>query len=146
MKEVGLVATASSSGAATFPVTIGITGPQKSIYAGSSATVLINIKEFDDVLAVPSMALRQDDSGTYVYKLVDGNRVKTAIKTGTTFGMQTQVTSGLAEGDVVEIVTPTRSSTGTGNRPGGNFEIPPGGVVFDGGGPSVSFSAPDGSK
>jgi len=131
---VGRVASAQSSGAATFPVTIDVTGRRKDVYAGSSATVEIIVKQVDDVLAVPTMALRQDGDETYVYKMVDGKRVKTAVETGATYGMQTEVTSGLAEGDVVEIVSFTRTP-GSGGQQGNEVQLPPGGVVFDDGGP-----------
>ena len=101
--SVGRVATAQDNGAATFPVTVDVTGRRKDVYAGSSATVEIIVEQVDDVLAVPSMALRQDDEGTYVYKMVDGQRVRTAVTTGATYGMSTEVISGLEEGDEVEL-------------------------------------------
>src|SRR4029079_18822093 len=43
--DVGLVAEASSSGAATFPVTVTVTGAQAKLYAGTSATVSIITKQ-----------------------------------------------------------------------------------------------------
>ncbi|MFT4011126.1 MAG: efflux RND transporter periplasmic adaptor subunit [Nocardioidaceae bacterium] len=109
---VGRVATAQDSGAATFPVTIQVTGRRKDLYAGTSATVEIITKQVDDVLTVPTMALHQDGDETYVEKVVDGKTVKTVVKLGETYGQSTEVKSGLADGDVVELVSFQRSSGG----------------------------------
>lgn len=140
VKAVGRVAVAQDDGAATFPVTVEVTGRRPAtgagaLYAGSSATVEIIVKQVDDVLAVPSMALRQDGETTYVYKLVDGRRVRTAVQTGQTFGASTEVRSGLSEGDEVEVMSFTRApGGGTGQR--GDVTLPPGGMVFQDSGPT----------
>jgi hypothetical protein len=120
--DVGLVATASSSGAATFPVTVTVTGAQSKLYSGTSATVSIITKQVSNVLAVPTLALHTSGSTTYVEKLVGGKQVRTTVKVGQTYGTNTQVTSGLASGDKVVLVTikaPTGSGTGTSRFPGG---------------------------
>jgi multidrug efflux pump subunit AcrA (membrane-fusion protein) len=142
--SVGLVAEANSSGAATFPVTVTITGPQSKLYAGTSATVSIITKQVTDVLSVPTMALHTSGhtSGatTYVQKLVKGKKVKTPVKVGETYGASTEVTSGLTAGDKVVVTTvrlPTGNDNRTGNRNGNNFDLPAGG----GGGPP---GGPDG--
>ncbi len=137
VRSVGRVAEAQENGAATFPVTVEVTGRRKDVFAGVAATLQIVVRQVDDVLAVPSMALRQGDDGTFVYRLVDGRRVRTPVETGETFGVSTEVVSGLAEGDEVEVVSFAR--TPGGNAPGGgNVQLPPGGMVFgEGGGPGV---------
>ena len=136
VQTVGLVATADDSGAATFPVTIAVTGEQKDIYAGSSATVSIVVEERQNVLTVPAMALHTDGDTTYVNKMVDGKAVRTDVKVGTTFGPQTEIVSGLKEGDEVEVAAAAPTSGGGGNRtgvfPGGGFQG--GGGGFQGGG------------
>jgi len=144
--SVGLVASADESGAATFPVTVDVTGEQTKIYAGSSATVAIVVEERQNVLTVPAMALHTSGATTYVDKMVDGKAVRTNVKVGDTFGGQTEITSGLAEGDQVEVAVaaPTGGSGGSGRTGvfpgggggggGGNF---PGGFQpgrFQGGG------------
>lgn len=104
VSSVGLVAETSSSGAAVFPVTIEVTGTRKDLYAGTSADASIVVEQRPDVLTVPSRALETDEGGgTYVTKVVDGDGVKTPVEVGTAYGMSTEITSGLAEGDVVEI-------------------------------------------
>ena len=129
VQTVGLVASADDSGAATFPLTINVTDEQTKIYAGSSATVSIVVEERDDVLTVPAMALHTSDNTTYVNKMVNGKAVRTDVKVGDSFGMQTEITSGLKEGDQVEVAVAAPIS-GTGNNNGGNG----GENVFPGGG------------
>ena len=117
VESVGLVAETSSSGAAVFPVTIEVTGRRKDLYAGTSADASIIVEQRDDVLTVPSRALETDeDGGTYVTKVVDGEGVKTPVEVGTAYGMSTEITSGLEEGDVVEI--PSFTPTGGGSDGG----------------------------
>ena len=104
VSEVGLVAQTNDSGAAVFPVTIEVTGRQQDLYAGVSATASIVVKQVDDVLTVPSRALSTKDGETYVTRIEDGDEVETAVETGEAYGMSTEVTSGLEEGD--EVVVP----------------------------------------
>jgi multidrug efflux pump subunit AcrA (membrane-fusion protein) len=103
--SVGLVAQTSSSGAATFPVTITLTGAQPRLYAGTSTTVSIITKQVSNVLAVPALALHTSGSTTYVEKLVDGKQVRTPVKVGQTYGAETEVTSGLRSGDKVVVIS-----------------------------------------
>jgi macrolide-specific efflux system membrane fusion protein len=132
VSSVGLVAETNDSGAAVFPVTIEVTGTQKNLYAGTAADVSIIVKQVQGVLSVPSRALQTDGDTTYVNKIVNGKSVKTTVKTGTTYGPSTEVTSGLKEGDTVEIPGFTRAPAGgTGEAPQG---IPGGGGGFPAGG------------
>jgi macrolide-specific efflux system membrane fusion protein len=104
VSEVGLVAQTNDSGAAVFPVTIAVTGRHQDLYAGVSATVSIIVKQVPDVLTVASRALSTEDGTTYVTRLVDGREVRTEVETGETYGMSTEITKGLEEGD--EVVVP----------------------------------------
>ena len=143
VQTVGLVAQTNDSGAAVFPVTIAVTGKQKDLYAGVSATATVIVKEIPDVLTVVSRALSTEDDTTYVTKVVDGKDVKTEVETGQTYGMTTEITSGLEDGDTVVIpgfTIPTGGSGGTGENgfPGGG-QLPDfsqlGGTGLPAGGP-----------
>jgi len=104
VSEVGVIATASDSGAAQFPVTVAVTGRPSGLYAGSTASLAITVKQATDVLAVSTAALHTDGDTTFVY-LIDGSkRTRRDVTVGETYGMQTEVTSGLEEGDVVEVI------------------------------------------
>jgi RND family efflux transporter MFP subunit len=141
VSEVGVIATAGDSGAAQFPVTVDVTGRPKGLYAGSTASLGITVKQATDVLAVSSQALHSDDDGTYVYVIDGTKRTKRVITVGETYGAQTEVLSGLDEGDVVELVSfsAPRGSDDGGNGPRDEIQLPDGGVggFKDGGGPPV---------
>ena len=141
VSEVGVIATASDSGAAQFPVTVDVTGRPKGLYAGSTASLGITVKQATDVLAVSSQALHSDDAGTYVYVIDGTKRTKRVVTVGETYGAQTEVLSGLEEGDVVELVSfsAPRGSDDDGNGPTNDVKLPDGGIggTKDGGGPPV---------
>lgn len=123
VSDIGLVAETNSSGAAVFPVTVAVTGAPEDLYAGTSADVSIIVSQTDDVLTVPSRALTTEGDTTYVTKMVDGEGVRTAVETGTAYGMTTEVVAGLAEGDVVEIPGFSRP-TGGGDDGGDQQQLP----------------------
>ncbi|MFT4264785.1 MAG: efflux RND transporter periplasmic adaptor subunit [Nocardioides sp.] len=103
VQSVGLVAETNSSGAAVFPVTIKVTGKRTDLFSGVSVTASIVVKQTDDVISVVSRALQTDGDETYVMKVVDGKAVKQVVTVGDTNGNTTAITSGLAEGDVVQV-------------------------------------------
>jgi len=115
VKSVSLVAETGDSGAAVFPVVISVTGAQKALYAGVSADATITVKVRQNVLTVATQAVHSDTNGTYVNKMVSGSPVRTAVKVGTTYGLETEITSGLKSGDVVEVVS-FRLPSGTGGN------------------------------
>jgi macrolide-specific efflux system membrane fusion protein len=135
VSEVGVIATASDSGAAQFPVTVDVTGRPTGLYAGSTAGLAITVKQATDVLAVNTQALHTDGDQTFVY-LVDGSRrTKRVITVGETYGMQTEVRSGLKEGDVVELISFSAPRGGNNDGNGGTRELklPDGGTLPGGG-------------
>jgi multidrug efflux pump subunit AcrA (membrane-fusion protein) len=136
VRTVGLVASADDSGVATFPVTVDVTGEHDDIYAGSSADVAIVVEERENVLTVPAMALHTSGGKTYVNKIVGGKATRTDVEVGDTFGAQTEIKSGLREGDQIEVAVVAPS--------GGNRENGTTGGVFPGGGGKVPDMRPGG--
>ena len=132
--SVGIVATSSSDGAATFPVVINLSGIHKNLFSGTTATGVITIGSYPDVLTVPTAAIRTENGTTVVSKM-DGSATSTVeVTTGRVFGTATEITKGLSAGDSVQIsfVRPgATSSTGAQGQsgPGGGF----GGGGFGGG-------------
>lgn len=61
------------------------------------------IANVEDAIIVPSIGIKKDENGTFVYVLKDGKPVKTAVKTGIKDNLDTQIISGINEGD--EIIT-----------------------------------------
>lgn len=130
VKSVGIVASSSSGGSASFPVTIAVTGSPKGLYAGGAATVAIVVKQVQDVLTVPTSALHTEKNETVVHQMTNGAQVSTPVTVGTTYGPVTEIVHGLKAGDKV-IVTSAR--TGVPGSTGGNRVRQGGGTGFGGG-------------
>lgn len=111
--SVGIVATSTSDGSATFPVEISISGDHPDLYSGTTADAVITVNEYSDVLTVPTAAITTQD-GKSVVNLVDGDSTTvTEVGVGTVFGDATEITSGLSEGDTVQVsfTMPTQSDS-----------------------------------
>jgi macrolide-specific efflux system membrane fusion protein len=148
VKSIGIVASSSSSGSASFPVTIIVTGSPKGLYAGGAADVSIIVKRVENLLTVPTNALHTEGGKTVVHQLRNGAQVSTAVKVGTTYGPVTQILSGLKAGDKVVGTafrvggtggTRSRTGSGTGGGGGGGGY---GGGGFSGGGGGYSGPPP----
>ena len=136
VKSVGIIASSSSSGSASFPVTIAVTGSPKGLYAGGAADVSIIVKQVENVLTVPTSALHTEKSKTVVHQMKNGAQVSTPVTVGTTYGAVTQILSGLKAGDTVVGTTFRGGNTtgGTRTRQGGGTSGGSSGSGFGGGG------------
>ena len=84
--------------------------------SGMTATVTFLIAAKDDVLRVPTHALRDGDgSKTVLVPDVDGAPRDQAVETGLSDGRQTEILSGLSEGDKVLIAQVKRDNKSTGS-------------------------------
>ncbi|MCW5951681.1 MAG: biotin/lipoyl-binding protein [Propionibacteriaceae bacterium] len=133
--SVGIVATSSSDGSATFPVEINLTGDHPELFSGTTASATITVAEYPDVLTVPTLAIRTADGASVVTR-VDGDQTdQVEVTVGRVFGEATEVTAGLTEGDTVQISftmpDTTTSTDEEGGMSGGGF---PDGGGFPGGG------------
>jgi macrolide-specific efflux system membrane fusion protein len=150
ISSLGRVAS-TSGGSAMFPVVVEVTGQPEGLFDGLSATVELIYERRADVLTVPLSAVQTIDGVTYVDKLVDSVATRTEVAVGETAGSLIEITSGLAEGDEVQITvavstgsTESGGETGFeerfqmgGGMPGGgefSFENMPGGGAPGGGG------------
>jgi membrane fusion protein, macrolide-specific efflux system len=131
VSSVGLVAVASTSGSSTFPVVIDVTGKVSGVYAGSSADVSIIVKQLQNVLTVPTAAVRNSNGKTSVTVVKNGKQHSTAVTVGVVYGQQTQITKGISAGEQVLVTTVRLRGTTTGGT-GGNGGF--GGGGFGGGG------------
>jgi macrolide-specific efflux system membrane fusion protein len=139
VSSVGLIAS-TTSGVATYPVTIAVTGNPGGLYPGASATLTLVVKQLSNATTVPSEALHYTSSGAEVYEMVKGRQVAVPVTVGMTSAGETQILSGLSVG--TEVVVPrlrtggaTTGGTTRGTRGGfggaGGFT---GGGGFGGGG------------
>jgi multidrug efflux pump subunit AcrA (membrane-fusion protein) len=130
ISSVGLIST-SSSGTASYPVVVKVTGSPSGLHAGATGTVALIYHQLTGVLTVPTLAVHRSASSSVVYVMSGGKQVTRQVTTGLSSGGLTQIVSGLSEGDQVVVTVPsaTGSSKGTStNR--GRFG---GGNVFGGG-------------
>jgi multidrug efflux pump subunit AcrA (membrane-fusion protein) len=114
VQSIGIVAQSSSgttTGSAQFPVVIAVTGSPGGIYSGTTATASIVVKQLQNVLVVPTLAVHTANGKTEVTVEKNGRQVATPVTVGTIFGTRTQITSGLASG--AEVVVPVYTFSGT---------------------------------
>jgi macrolide-specific efflux system membrane fusion protein len=126
--SLGRVAT-TSGGSATFPVVVEVTGQPEGLFDGLSATVELIYERRLDVLTVPLSAVQTVDGVSYVDKIVDSAVTRTEVSVGETAGSLVEITSGLAEGDQVQITVVATSSSGDSGQSGDmgdQFQIGPG--------------------
>jgi macrolide-specific efflux system membrane fusion protein len=144
VKSVGIIASSSSSGTASFPVTIAVTGSPKGLYAGGAANVSIIVKQVENVLTVPTNALHSEKNATVVYQMKNGVQVSTPVTVGTAYGAVTQILTGLKTGDKVVGTTFRGGNGGTGARQGNGTNGGTGNGGFGGGfdGPPPGFDGP----
>jgi macrolide-specific efflux system membrane fusion protein len=111
--SIGLIAT-ESSGVATFPVVVDVTGDPSELYAGSTASVSIVVKQLNNVVEVPTAAISYSTGGqATVTQVKGGKRISTAVSLGQAESGETQITSGLVPGDrLVERVVKFTGGTG----------------------------------
>ncbi len=129
--------------------TTGATVPQLSTDAestplpGMNATVTIVVDQVQDVLTVPDGAVQSEGRNSVVeVQNEDGTTETVVVETGLSDGTNTEITSGLEEGQTVIVpglTTTTEAATtstdlqqrgfpGLGGAGGGDFAGPPGGV------------------
>ncbi|WP_370525932.1 efflux RND transporter periplasmic adaptor subunit [Cellulomonas sp. JH27-2] len=143
VSSVGLVST-STSGVASYPVVVAITGDTTTLHDGTSVDVSIIYQRRADVLTVPALAVTTSgDTSTVTTQAGDGTQKKVTVKTGETSGNLVEITSGLSEGDSVVLATFTPGSGNgqSGQRGQGGYggfgggELPGGGNIPEGGFP-----------
>jgi multidrug efflux pump subunit AcrA (membrane-fusion protein) len=139
VSSIGIVASVSS-GVASFPVVIGVTGTPSGLYSGMSADASIIVLEHSDVLTVPSSAVHTLGTESFVYELKGGKEVEHTVGIGAVGTTLTQITSGLKSGQEVVLAnlsiplsTGTSSTGGLGGLGSSGF-TGVGGAGFGGGG------------
>lgn len=124
-----------SSGVTTYPTVITFDTDLQNIYPNMAvnANIITNIK--NDVILVPNAAVQTKNGQTTVRTLKNNKEVDVAVETGDSNDEQTEIISGINEGD--EVIIGTTNSTngtvrqsGTTTSPFGNF----GGGIRGGGG------------
>ncbi len=142
---IGLVAD-SSSGTASYPVTVTVEDPAIALPTGSQALLAIVVATVHDVVTVPTSAITRRGTGASV-RTWDGSKLTNeAVTLGTVGAREVEVTHGLSVGDEVVLADIDQTISGasdTVNDRGGfgnisNFRIDRAGR---GGGPPVTFKS-----
>ena len=91
----------TQNGVVVFPIVVDINTQGLTVPAGISANVTIITQTTPNVLAVPSRDVHRVGATQVVDTLVNGKRVPVVVTTGVTNGQQTEIKTGLKEGDLV---------------------------------------------
>ena len=127
--SVGAIAS-NTSGVAQFPIVITLNNTPQGFFAGATVNVAITYNQLTNVLEVPTLAITRSNGASYVTVSENGKKSQKAVTTGITSGGFTQITGGLARGELVVVTIPTQvANTNNSNRTGGA-----GGGGFRGGG------------
>jgi multidrug efflux pump subunit AcrA (membrane-fusion protein) len=140
---IGLVAD-SSSGTASYPVTVTVEDPTIALPTGSQALLAIVVGTAKDVVTVPISAITRRGTGASVRSWDGSKLTNEAVTLGTVGARDVEVTDGLSAGDEVVLADIDQAISGasdTLNERGGFGNLPE--IRFDkagpGGGPPVTF-------
>ncbi|MGB4272746.1 MAG: biotin/lipoyl-binding protein, partial [Propionicimonas sp.] len=142
--SIGIVATSTSDGSATFPVVINLSGKHPDLFSGTTAAATITVGEYSDVLTIPTAAITTQNKQTVVTKVSGSSTELTEVTVGRVFGDLTEVTKGLSAGDQVQITFTRPNATGTSTSTSSSDSQ--GGGLFGGGmgGPPAGGQPPAG--
>jgi HlyD family secretion protein len=123
-----------SSGVVNYPVTVTLDKAPDAVKTGMTANLTILVDERQDVLTVPSKAVKTVSGQKVVTVVKDGQQVQTPVTTGLSANSLTEIVSGLQEGDVVAVggTTTTTTSSSTAGAMGGMGAL---GAMTGAGGP-----------
>jgi HlyD family secretion protein len=111
---IGVLSATSSTGNASYPVTIGLAAGAPTLFAGSDAQVAITLAEVSHAVTVPTSAVQSIGAITFVTVLQAGKAVRVRVTVGATGPERTQVSSGLTVGEQVvlaDMSTPLPTNT-----------------------------------
>lgn len=97
---ISYISEISAGGATVFPVKIAFDQPQK-LRIGLNGDVTIEMTAIPDALVVPIEAIREQDSGKFVYKKTGTSYTLAPVTVGEQNDSDIVITRGLSQGDVV---------------------------------------------
>lgn len=118
-----------SSGVTTYPASIKLDTEVPEIFSNMTANANIITQIKNNVLLVPSSAVQTQNNSNYVRVLKNGQIEKVQIETGISSSTQTEIVSGLSEGD--SVITSSLSTSTT--QSGGQSRSPFSGIGGGGG-------------
>ena len=111
-----------------FSVEIQLRGSDLSLKPGTSAEVVINTGNLENVLHVPIQAVYAESGSFFCYVMSGGKPVRRGVKVGRSNESFLEITEGLSEGEKVLLYKPDETeSSSEGNAPmGATAAIVPG--------------------
>jgi HlyD family secretion protein len=109
------------SGVVLYPVTVRVAPTEFPVRAGMTADVEIVSASHEGALIVPLRAVHTEGELAYVYRLSGGQTEQVEVTLGMMADTEVEITSGLAEGDVVSVVAAPTQNSGPGFGPGRMF-------------------------
>ncbi|WP_329242146.1 HlyD family efflux transporter periplasmic adaptor subunit [Actinoallomurus sp. NBC_01490] len=119
----------TSNNVVQYGVTVSLTDPPSGLRIGATATVQITTASAENVLYVPTAAVRTAGGRGTVTVMSGGKQVTKIVETGIQGAQGTEIKSGLNEGD--QVLVAGSGTTGGGGFPTGRF---PGAGGFGGAG------------
>jgi macrolide-specific efflux system membrane fusion protein len=116
--EIDQTATTSNN-VVQYGVTVSLTDPPAGLRIGATASVGVTTAQAQDVLYVPTAAVRTAGGRSTVTVLEGGKQVLRVVQTGVQGDQGTEITSGLKEGD--QVLLTLSATAGTGGFPSGRF-------------------------
>lgn len=123
-----------SSGVTNYPTTVKFDTEAPGVLTNMSATANIILSHEDDVLLVPNMAIQTVSGQTMVRILKNGKITQQSVEIGIVSDTQTEIISGVNEGDTIITGTSTTTQSTTGFSPFSAFGRGGFGGGFGGGG------------
>ncbi len=125
----------NDQGVVTFEVRVSIDVADEGLRPGMSAAATIVTEIAKDALLVPNGAVKSNSDGSYYVEiLADGETTPTqvTVETGLTNATQTQILSGLSEGDLVVTTTTSSDASSSDSSTDERGPTEPGGGVMGG--------------
>ncbi len=120
------------SGVPLYPVTVQLQQIPERVRAGMSADVEVITEVLADVLYLPQRAVRLDGDTAYVMQQTNsGEFIVTPVTLGRSLAGNVEILSGLAEGDVVGVVTEVAAADGESEN-GSGMQFPGMGALLGG--------------
>lgn len=108
----------------TYAVTIGLDTMDRKIRPGMSVTASLIESVTNGALTVPVSAIKTSEDTNVVQILENGNPVEKTVTLGVTDGIETEVKSGLSEGDKVVTQTIAASSSNSSSSSSSSVRVP----------------------
>ncbi|EKD62878.1 MAG: hypothetical protein ACD_52C00027G0005 [uncultured bacterium] len=103
----------TTSGVTSYPAVIQIDTDNQEILPNMAATANVIIETKDNVLSVPASAIQNTTGQTTVNILKNGQPQEVSVVTGISSSAQTEIVSGLSEGETVVVQTTTQQGQGS---------------------------------